>query len=287
LARFAAFVGTRDDVEIIGATIAQHRSIGVETIIITDAGSTDGTLDIVAREAAKGDVWLMHAPLVPGRFRYDREIMLARSIGSDWALFLDADEFVLPITGSVHDIPELAEHDILSIERFDAAVTPETSASLPGPMGPADYDRLLVDAGSAEPDRWPKIMARPSAIARIHEGGHAVDVDPSGTWRQKIADDAIIYHLPTTTLARFEKKVANIRQLIQSDPQYFEAGLAYHWVKWVKLSDEGRLQEEYHRLLADTGRLAEMLAAGVVRSTAELLENRRWWRSSASGSVPR
>ena len=40
--RFVAILGTRDDVELIAAAIAHLRRIGVDLIIINDAGSIDG-----------------------------------------------------------------------------------------------------------------------------------------------------------------------------------------------------------------------------------------------------
>ena len=123
--RFVAMFGTRDDVELITAAIAHLRRIGVDLIVIYDAGSVDGTLDVIAKEEAKGDVWLFHVPpgLAPVPLRTEKAIALARSVRAEWVLFLDPDEFVLPSTGSLSDLPELAENDILTIERFDVAVS--------------------------------------------------------------------------------------------------------------------------------------------------------------------
>ena len=92
-------------------------------------------------------------------------------------LFLDTDEFVLPSTGSLSDLPELAENDILTIERFDVAVSRGRVHPVRGPDRPACIRRLLLYAGAAEPDPYPKVMARPEAIVRLHEGDHRADPD--------------------------------------------------------------------------------------------------------------
>src|SRR5687768_15882601 len=45
---FAAVLGVKDEVELIGACVDRLRRIGVERIRVLDAGSTDGTLDVLA-----------------------------------------------------------------------------------------------------------------------------------------------------------------------------------------------------------------------------------------------
>ena len=56
--KFAALLGVKDEVELIGACVAQLRNIGVDQIIVSDYGSTDGTLDILADESRCGDLVL-------------------------------------------------------------------------------------------------------------------------------------------------------------------------------------------------------------------------------------
>ena len=151
-----------------------------------------------------------------------------------------------------------------------------------GPVDPPAYRDLLLYAGAAEPDPYPKVMARPEAIVRLHEGDHRAEPDPSRPWRHRIADDVLIAHLQFSTLARFERKVANIRHLYQASPGFFEEGRAFHWLEWMNLADQGRLVEVYESNVVDDDRLAQLCTSGEVRSAAELLATRRRWRTAGA-----
>ena len=124
--KFAALLGVKDEVELIGACVAQLRSIGVDQIIVSDYGSTDGTLDILADERRCGDL-VVESVDVSTIADFDswsiREIALARSTGADWVLFLDADEFCIPASGTLRDCRRLDEADVLSVDRFNVALT--------------------------------------------------------------------------------------------------------------------------------------------------------------------
>ena len=85
-------------------------------------------------------------------------------------------------------------------------------------------------------------------------------------------------------MARFERKVANIRHLYQDSPGFFEEGRALHWLEWLKLADQGRLVEVYESNVVDADRLAQLCTSGEVRSAAELLATRRLWRTPDAGS---
>ena len=56
----AAVLGVKDEVELVAASIAHLRRIGVEQIIVSDYGSTDGTLDVLEAQCRVGDVSVMH-----------------------------------------------------------------------------------------------------------------------------------------------------------------------------------------------------------------------------------
>src|SRR5688572_15242144 len=101
--RFAALLGVKDEVELIRPCVAHLRHIGVDQIIVSDYGSTDGTLEILADEQRAGDLVLESVDVLTVA-DYEqwsvRERALAESTGADWVLFLDADEFWIPASGS-------------------------------------------------------------------------------------------------------------------------------------------------------------------------------------------
>jgi glycosyltransferase involved in cell wall biosynthesis len=140
--RIAALVGVKDEVEIIGASITHLRQIGVDHILVSDAGSTDGTLDVLETERRAGDVVVTHvdpAEIVDYDTESARAVELARSSGADWVLIMDADEFFIPATGSLKDCRHLHDADVIVADRFNVVVMPR-HLLMPTMLTPQHYE---------------------------------------------------------------------------------------------------------------------------------------------------
>jgi hypothetical protein len=105
--RIAAYLSVKDESEIIEQSIAHLRSIGVDYIMACDMSSSDGTAEILERyrsdtfsiltlpdeavsdRTAQEDNWFSHA------------LRRYKNAPADWVIFLDADEFWLPASGSL------------------------------------------------------------------------------------------------------------------------------------------------------------------------------------------
>lgn len=95
-----------DDADIVDAQIAFHLNAGVDFVIAADAGSTDGTTEILESYARDG--FLRRIP-VEGRL-HQRELwtdlarMAATEHGADWVVASDADEFWWPRSDGLADV---------------------------------------------------------------------------------------------------------------------------------------------------------------------------------------
>jgi hypothetical protein len=127
--RIVACVGVKDVVELLEPMIAHLRSIGVDVIVVCDMYSTDGSAELLERYAAADDVVMFQIS--------DREDMetwaqanLAhvRDARADWAIFLDADEFPIPASGSLKDCAGLDDADVLLLDRYNVPLTPGATA---------------------------------------------------------------------------------------------------------------------------------------------------------------
>jgi len=95
--RFGAYLGVKDEVELIEGTIAHLRALGVELIIACDMGSTDGTLEVLAKhQAEQGFVLAHNSDELPPDVWLENNVRLVRQADVDWMIFLDADEYWIP-----------------------------------------------------------------------------------------------------------------------------------------------------------------------------------------------
>src|SRR5947207_8904432 len=101
--RIVAHVGIKDEVELIESTIAHLRAVGVDHIIAIDDYSTDGTAELLEQYRSDDDFWVARLNAT----EQDKSLELVRKAKADWVIFLDADEYWLPVSGSLKDCAAL------------------------------------------------------------------------------------------------------------------------------------------------------------------------------------
>ncbi len=209
-----AILDVLDQATLLPRSIEHLRRIGVERIVALDAGSTDGSLEILAEEERAGDVWCVGvAAEGPVDRLRDIKSAVVRESGATWLVQVDVNEFLLPVTGTLQRLPELDSADVLSIFSYNVVLGP-VGALMPWPLVVDGYDQVLVYARpeasfahlGVEPERPgverlvpPRLMMRPEALGRLRTGDHDPDVDGANGWRQRTATDMLIARVPVGT----------------------------------------------------------------------------------------
>ena len=301
--RIAAHLGVKDEAELIEDTIAHLRGIGVDHIVAVDSFSTDGTADILARHRSKDDFKFVQfddlAPDENGENWLNFNLQAIADVRADWIIFLDADERWLPATGSLRDCASLKHADVLTVPRYNVVLA-ANGPTLPPMPSAADYADTLLFVEPIPEFRnhlrfnprtpWirgvpgPKAMARTKRIGGLIDGMHDVIANDGPPLRHLVPDDLLIAHLPFTTLARFQQKIANIRRAIAVHDAYLGEGLAWHWRRWLALADEGKIGDEFARQIFDAEEITTLLSSGMVRSVSDIFADAPAQRRASHGS---
>jgi hypothetical protein len=281
---FAAILGVKDERELLPHCMAHLARIGVDRVHAIDCGSTDGSLEWLQANAGDRLRVERYDDRDPDAASWERlNLRLARESGAGWVLFLDADEFWIPASGSLRGCAGLATSDVVRVPRFNVPLGPGGACLGPGePPGdpaslllivePVPDFRSRLDADATLP--WirgvpvPKIMARPGVMAGLHDGGHELRGADEAALRRREPDDLLIAHLPFTTAARFERKLANIRRVFEVHDAYFGEHLAWHWRRWLALPDAAAVRAEFQRQAFDADTLRGLRESGVVQDAA-------------------
>jgi len=289
--RIVAYLGVKDEVDLIEQTIKHLRAIGVDLIIAVDSRSTDGTAEILKSYESKDNFWLFQMDNL-GRDDTE-EVWLRRNMDiikraeADWVILLDADEYWLPLSGSLKDCVDLSSYDVISVDRFNVPLQ-HSGVMLPDELIRSRYKEIFlfvepIPNFKAQLQQDPriawiqgvpntKVMARANHIAGWTVGMHdAIVTDGRQLMRSKAAD-LIIAHLPFTTFSRFARKVENIRGVFARFD--FPGQMGWHWRRWVRLADEGKLREEFEKQVFSQDAIANFHRRRIVCSAAELLDDR-------------
>ena len=281
----AALLGVKDEVGLVAASIAHLRRIGVEQIIVSDYGSTDGTLDVLEAQRRVGDVSVMHVnPAVITDYGTwsARELALAKRTGADWVVFLDAT------SSGFRRRDRFGNAAIYRGRCARGAVqrAPDVYRLLmPADLAPANYGDLLLFTRQPENFRAyvgahpevPFITVMPGgqghgaamAIGALAPGHH--DIDANGAHVRRIAaTDLLIAHVPFSTASRFARRLENIRAEMVQHAAYFSGELAWHWRRWAEMIEPGEVEQEFARQVVDDRTLGLLRRAGSVRSAAEV-----------------
>ena len=284
--RIAAIVGTMDEMDILPRNVEHLRGLGVDEIIVNDAGSTDGTREYVLAQEHAGDVWLFDEVKAGGQeVRYAIRTQLARNVTADWVLFVDSDEFWLPRDGDLRAALEAAGADVISVPRYNVVLGPD------GPLWPDDPDP--VDAGSillyAQPVRdvatlgeadpsfpyiqgllGPKTAIRPEALGEIGAGNHFAFLTGDRAWRSGVSSDIVIAHLPFRSHERYRMRARNATRAVAASPEYFShLGWQFHRLAEELASDTTEQRFEDHRL--DAAEIDRMRTSFEIRTADEIM----------------
>lgn len=284
--RITAHLGVLDEVELIASAVDHLYRIGVDHVIVFDMGSKDGTLEIL-QQYPGSDLQLVK--LSNDTSWEDWKNLATESIKqapTDWVLFLDADEFWFPATGSIKDCIALAGHDVVTVDRFNIPMTGSglAMAQTLGPEGYGEtflYTQPIEDLRNhmiAHPDTplisavpAPKVIARIECMQEVTMGGHDILTADGKPVRRTKAADMVIAHVAVSTLERFERRAANITEFFEHDVHSLTGTQGWRWRRIYDLARQGGIIEEYERQIADQARMDEMIACGSVRTVAQVL----------------
>lgn len=259
----------RDEEEVLAQNLAHHLEQGVDLIIVTENGSTDGTPGILADFSRKGRIQVIREPEHDYRQArwVTRMARLAAGEGADWVFHDDADEFWFAAdpARSVRDVfaglgPAVGA---LAVPRFNFLPSRDEEQ--------AWWERLVMR--DREPRNMsgkplpPKIAHRAAPDVTVGDGAHRVEgIDASPIDGAPLE----VLHFPMRSYEQFEQRTVMTARARRQNPES-PPGAGRQKRKLLKLRREGRLPAFWEERLA----VAESGSPQVVRDTRLRDELRR------------
>ena len=262
-----------NEVDLIEANIRYHASLGIDSFVVMDNGSTDGSYEAVEKLAQELAIILLRRPQLDYRQSEWKTEMarLSSKHGADWSIANDADEFWLPKGGSFAPLlPCFAatcyckRYNMLPAHEDFCAGRPwyEAQYLVRHPVQYAAEDILRQDNLSIMLHRiHGKLIVKNLGLVRVHGGNHRASHLFNPLWKKDLADVDIL-HYPLRdrktwldNLRRREKLLAGPRPRMGN-----------HYRRWVRQLKQESLDEEIKRLAPDKKDLLLLEELGVVEN---------------------
>lgn len=238
----------RDEADIIGPMIDHHLSQGIDTIIVTDNGSVDGTFEILQ---SYGDSIVLKQDLVQRKQQHSVVTAMAREaytrFGADWVVNADADEFWLPITDGqtlrevLSEIPrELQTFTVPVIDMIGAASLRGTGLNRLKYRDTRSTTRLHELGLHAH--STPNAVHVGHEFIEVAQGNHSVNLESSGTLPEHLGIEVL--HFPWRSWEQFERKVRNSGKAYESNPD-LQPSPNHHGMREYRRWKLGSLQSFY------------------------------------------
>jgi hypothetical protein len=246
----------RNEIDIIELNLRYHLANVLDDAIVVDNGSTDGTLELLARLA--GELPIVVASEPGGYLQAELVTRMARQAsraGADWLLPIDADEFWIGDGQSMRNVLEATPNDVGALRcevlnfvqrREELAPTPSSLGTavmrVAEPASPPERCVELVESGQigfVEMQYPAKVVSRAAPAISVANGNHGVAGVP-GEARDTSA--IVCLHVPLRSRSMLATKIDQGRRVEELG---FQPGEFWHSRRWWRLAREGRIDDEW------------------------------------------
>jgi glycosyltransferase involved in cell wall biosynthesis len=278
----------KNEVDIIADNIKVHSKLGVDSFVVMDNGSTDGTREVLDQLQKEYELIIIDRPVLDyqqSNWKTEMAKVARSEQGADWVITNDADEFWIPDSGNLKS--ELTSTgSIIECKRFNVLFdrdafdnggkyydqTNRVQHPINYPKGiQREQENLSIMLGNIHG----KVMVQTKGLLRIKGGNHRA-WHLWGWLNQKKSQNISVYHFPIRSKQHFVENIENRQELLAKGV----SKMGDHYRRWVDLLNKGKLEEEFERLVVNTEYKNVLQNLGVItqddkakKIIKEILEN--------------
>jgi hypothetical protein len=247
----------KNEEDIIEENIRFHAAIGVDSFVILDNGSTDETTDKLKKLSQIYEITIEYNSSTEYK---QKEWMTKlakkakRLYNPDWIINNDADEFWIPtdITKSLKDVLNF-KGSVLQVPRSNMVLYKGINSWMESEYRVAN--QILSRENHANTNIMlgkigRKTIINPHGYIKTNAGNHSAE--HIAFWKKHEPDTIHIYHYPFRSWKQFENKIKLYVKILKTNPN---AKIGSHVKKWVKLYEEGKLLDEFEKMVFDNEKL--------------------------------
>lgn len=256
--RLAMTILVKNEADIIEDNIRFHARQGVDCFAVMDNGSEDGTRQILEQLKSEFELHVIDQPeqnYQQAQWMTELAEYARTELKADLVISNDADEFWVSNSGGSLKQHLSANESVVTVKRQNMALS--EAALQPGyhyldsnlvVKSPIVYDSQAQINESAVSMLLvkisPKTIVNPHGLIKMKGGNHRA----KHGWRlinKRDETNIRVYHYPIRNYQQFEDNIRNRKRLLETT----NAKMGDHYRRWVKLLDEGVLEQEFSKFI--------------------------------------
>ncbi len=246
----------KNEADIIEKNIRYHAKKGVDNFVVMDNDSTDGTREILEELSKKFEITIIDEKGTYSQAKWMTKLthIARKKYNPTWLIPNDADEFWYSENSLKETIK--SKKRVLTVDRFNFLLQEnkkwyESEYRVENPVFYRKNTQLSAEKISIVLTKIsPKVIINPKGLLWIRGGNHkALNIfDFRDYFRHydkiKRFESVKVFHFPIRSFEQFKKNIENRKKLLEKG-----AKMGPHYKRWVKLLDEGKLEEEFYNNL--------------------------------------
>jgi hypothetical protein len=245
----------KNEIDIIEKNIRFHAKNGVDSFVIMDNNSTDGTRELLEELKKEFEITVIDEKGTYSQAKWMTKLtrIAKKKYNPTWLIPNDADEFWTAQNASLKEVlPEKGA--VLTVNRYNRLLYENLDNVLNSEykiINPIIYDKQTQLYGEHICMQLvkisPKVIIKPKGLLWIRGGNHkALHLQNMRDYFKKYEKikrfkQIEVNHFPIRSYEQFKNNIENRVKLLEK-----KATMGPHYKRWVKLYKEGKLEKEYY-----------------------------------------
>ncbi len=245
----------KNEADIIEHNIRTHASLGVDSFVVMDNNSNDGTREILDELSKEFEITIIDEKGTYNQAKWMTKLthIAKKRYNSRWLIPNDADEFWIPNSNTLKEaLP--SRGSVLSINRYNMLLYRGLDNFLDSEYmvaNPVYYSKKAQlsrsDISLPLTKISPKVIVKPKGLLWIRGGNHkALHLQNFRDYfkqydKIKRFEDISVYHYPIRSFEQFKANIENRKLLLAKG-----AKMGPHYKRWVELLNKGLLEDEFY-----------------------------------------